>query len=230
MSIFRRKTVLQATVVLFMLTASGNALKAQDIRFGVFADPMISWFSSDTKVTSNEGSRAGFNFGFTFNRYFSKNYSFSSGLSLLSAGGSLHNSDTLVMYFNNYNAKVSPGQAVNYRIQYLDIPIGLKFESNQIGYITFFTDLGIDAKIRVSGKVDIPSLNISKETATKEISPFAMSYHIMTGIEYSLGGNTEVVLGIGYENNFIDVTRDLAGQPKDRITQNLIRFRLGFNF
>ncbi|HRR93565.1 MAG TPA: hypothetical protein P5348_06220, partial [Bacteroidales bacterium] len=47
----------------------------QEIRFGIFADPVIGWFSSDTRETSNEGARPGFNFGITFNRYFAKNYS-----------------------------------------------------------------------------------------------------------------------------------------------------------
>lgn len=220
------KTILIAA----LLATPLPGLKAQNIRFGVFADPLICWYSSDTKITVNEGSRAGFNFGFTFNKYFTKNYSFSTGMSLLSAGGNLHNTDTVVMVFNNYIAKVNPGQVINYKIQYLAIPIGLKFESNQIGYLTFFTDIGIDPKIMVGGKVSIPSLKIEKEAATKEINPFTMSYHIMTGIEYSFGGNTALVFGLGYENNFVDITKDLEKQPKDRITQNIVRFRLGVNF
>jgi hypothetical protein len=52
----------------------------------------------------------------------------------------------------------------------------------------------------------------------------------MTGIEYSLGGNTALVFGLGYENNFIDITKDLNNQPNDRIAQNIFRFRLGVNF
>ena len=221
------------TVIALAIVASGN-IQAQEsstnIRFGVFADPLITWFSSDTKITANEGSRAGFNFGVSLNKYFSKNYSFSTGLSLMIAGGNLHHSDTIPMYFNNYTVKVNPGQVIDYRIQYIDIPLGLKFETNQIGYITYFTDAGFDPKIMISSKVDIPSQSISKEVATKEVGFFTLSYHIMTGIEYSLGGNTAFIFGIGYENNFIDITRDREKQPKDRIAQNIIRFRLGVNF
>lgn len=224
--IFFRTVIL--TTALFLVSLSD--LKAQNIKFGVFADPLISWFSSDTKMTINKGSRAGFNFGFTFNKYFSKNYSFSTGLSILNAGGRLYNTDTIVMVFKNYTTKVKPGEAVDYRIQYIDIPLGLKFESNQIGYITFFTDLGIDPKFVVGGKVDIPAEAITRETATKEINSFNLSYHLMTGIEYSLGGNTAIVFGIGYENNFIDITKDINNQPQDRISQNIIRFRFGVNF
>ena len=229
----RKKTsAIISLTILYLLSFTGTA-SGQDtpnFRFGIFADPVISWFSSDTKVTSNEGARAGFNFGMTFNRYFSKNYSFSTGISILNAGGRLHNTDTVTMHFNNFNTVVKPGESVTYRMQYIDIPLGLKFESNQIGYITFFTDLGLDPKYLVGGKMDIPDESISKETATKELNRFNMSYHLMTGIEYSLGGTTAVVLGIGYENNFIDATKDIGDQPVDRIRQNIIRFRLGINF
>jgi hypothetical protein len=221
-------------IAIALISCSLTGLNAQknenDIRFGVFADPLISWFSSDNRVTSSEGSRAGFNFGMTVNKYFSKNYSFSTGISILNAGGRLSNTDSIQMEFNSFKTWVKPGESVTYHIQYIDIPLGLKFESNQIGYITFFTDLGLDPKFVIGGKIDIPSEGIDGESASKEINSFNMSYHLMTGIAYSLGGNTALVFGIGYENNFIDVTKEVNGQPPDRIRQNIIRFRLGVNF
>ena len=61
----------------------------------------------------------------------------------MNAGGRLISSDTTVMEFTNFNATVLPGNPVIYKIQYLSIPIGLKLQTNQIGYITFFTDLGL---------------------------------------------------------------------------------------
>jgi len=206
-------------------------LKAQDIRFGIFADPVISWFSTDTKDTRNDGARAGFNFGFTFNKYFAKNYSFSTGISLLNAGGRLINPDsTIVMQFNNLSQQVLKGEPVVYRIQYLSIPVGLKFESNQIGYVTFFSDIGIDPRIVIGGKVDIPSAAIKGESAMKELKSFNLAYHVMAGIEYSLGGTTALVFGLGFDNNFVDVTKDLSLQPIDKVTHKILKFRLGVNF
>jgi hypothetical protein len=215
-----------------ILVVTGKNIMAQEknIRFGVFADPVIAWFSSDTKETKNDGARPGINFGFTFNKYFDKNYSFSTGLSLLNAGGRLTNADTVVMAFNNFNTKVAPGEPMVYRIQYLNIPLGLKFESDQIGYTRFFVDLGLDAKVVLGGKVDVPSKEIEKEAAADELNLFNIGYHMMAGIEYSLGGNTGVILGLGYENNFLDVTNDINSQPTDRIKHNIIRFRIGINF
>ena len=230
----RSKTIYTSLRISILFTVilifSNNKSFSQDIRFGVFADPVISWFSSDTKVTKNDGARAGFNFGFTFNRYFSKNYSFSSGISIMSAGGRLYNTDTINMAFNKFTVEVPSGKTVIYKIQYIDVPIGLKFESNQIGYVTFFSDLGIDPKFVVGGKADIPSAEIKSEAAVNELRKINISYHILAGIEYSLGGTTGMIFGIGFEKNFLDVTRDINNQPEDKVSQNILKFRIGVNF
>jgi hypothetical protein len=215
--------------LMVLLSLSGR-LTAQNISFGIFADPVISWFSSNTNLTQTNGAMAGFNFGFTFNKYFSTNYAFSTGLNIMNAGGKLSNTDTINMSLNNLSVKVLPGKLVTYKVQYLCVPIGLKFKSKQIGYITFFSDIGLDPKVIIGGKVDIPSLNIKGEGAMDELRTFNISYHILTGIEYSLGGSTAVVLGLGYENNFLDVTKDINNQPSDMVTQNIIKFRIGLNF
>jgi hypothetical protein len=218
-----------SAVLIILLLLQGKII-AQKISFGLFADPVISWFSSDNKSTINKGARAGFNFGLSFNKYFAENYAFSTGLSLTSAGGKLANSDTILMTFNNFSRKVAPNQPVVYKIQYLNLPIGLKFKSNQIGYVTIFSDIGIDPKVVVGGKVDIPSISVSGEGAMKELNRFNLSYHVMAGIEYSLGGSTAMVLGLGYENNFLDVTKDINKQPIDKITHNILKIRVGVNF
>lgn len=216
--------------LIILLLPSGR-LKAQNISFGIFADPVISWFSSNINETQNEGARAGFNFGFTFNRYFAKNYAFSTGISILNAGGRLINrsTETIDMKFNNLIAEVPPGKAVVYKVQYLSVPFGLKFNSNQIGYITFFSDIGLDPKVVIGGKADIPP-NIKGEAAMNELRRLNMSYHVIAGIEYSLGGSTAMVLGLGFENIFFDVTKDINNQPTDKVTQKILKFRIGVNF
>jgi len=217
-------------ILLFLNLPGGILLAQQNIRFGVFADPSVNWFSSNTKETLNDGSRPGFNFGFTFNRYFSKNYSFSTGLSIMRAGGRLFNTSDISMSFNNINVDIDSGEVVIYKIQYVNIPLGLKFESTQIGYIRFFADLGIDPRFMIGSKADIPSENITGEVANKELNPVNLSYHIMAGIEYSLGGETEMVIGLGFDHNFFDVTKDVNLQPSDKISNNIIRLRIGVNF
>lgn len=217
-------------IIVILILAPFNLNAQQRISFGIHADPVISWFSSDIREVRNSGARPGFNFGFTFNNYFTSNYSFSTGLSILNAGGRLISSDTTKLLFTNFTSTVLPGKPVVYKIQYLVIPVGLKFQTNQIGYLTYFADLGLDPKVVIGGKADIPSLNIKSERAMTELRRFNMSYHITAGIEYSLGGTTALVLGLNFDNNFFDITKDNKNQPVDKVSHKILSFRLGINF
>lgn len=225
-AIFTRSFILS---IILLLAAAGNLI-AQNVRFGLFADPAVTWFASDTKLTINDGARGGFGFGLAFNGYFAEKYSFSSGISIQNVGGRLYNTDSVKMTFNNLIVDVAPGEPVIYKIQYINIPIGLKFETNQIGYITGFADVGINAKFLIGGKADIPSAGIEKESAKNELNPFNLSYHIMAGIEYSLGGTTSMVFGLGFEHLFLDATKDINLQPEDKILSNIIKLRIGVKF
>ena len=221
---------LKIILIVLMIFNSPISNGQKYIGFGVHVDPVISWFSTDIKEIRNDGARPGFNFGLKFNKYFTPNYSFSTGISLLKAGGRLVSSDTTIMEFSNFNSTVLPGNPVVYKIQYLTFPLGLKLQTNEIGYITFFSDLGLDPKVALGRKADIPSLDISGETATDELRLFNFSYHITAGIEYSLGGTTSLVFGLNFDNNFLDITKDNGNQPTDRVSHKILSFRFGVNF
>jgi hypothetical protein len=227
-------SVVKKIVLIFLLTASPFILMAQSgqrMVFGLHVDPVISWFSSDDALTQNSGARAGFNFGLTFNKYFTSNYAFSTGISLLNAGGRLISKSPLQQTLQlSKPTIVSPGESVVYKIQYLTVPVGLKLQTNQIGYMTFFSDIGLDPKIVTGGKVDIPSLKLTNEKAINELNVFNLSYHITLGIEYSMGGNTALVSGLSFENNFLDITKDNLSQPDDKISHKLLSFKFGINF
>ena len=226
----KNKLVKILLIVLFAIGSFGIVNAQQKITFGVHADPVISWFTSDISQVRYDGARAGFNFGLTFNKYFTPNYSFSTGIGLIRAGGKLVSSDTTVLKFSNFSSTVLPGNPVVYKLQYLVFPVGLKLQTNQIGYVTYFCDLGLDPKIVISRKADIPSLNISDETASNELRIFNLSYHVTAGVEYSLGGTTALVFGLNFDNNFLDITKDSGNQPTDNVSHKMLSFRFGVNF
>jgi hypothetical protein len=203
------------------------------IRFGLHFDPLISWFSTDSYDSRNDGAIPGFNFGISYNTYFSPNYSFSSGINIINAGGRLINRESTILELKNYNygiLVVQPGEAITYRITYLSIPLGIKLQTSKLGYGRFFTDFGFDPKVVISGRADIPSLNISGGNAMPELNTFNLSFHIMAGMEYPLAPNNNIVFGIGFENNLFDTTRDNGDQSWDAVHQKLLSFRIGITF
>jgi hypothetical protein len=225
------KTLFLSIMLIFPVLLA--AQQGTGLSFGLHADPVICWFGSDINKVSNEGARPGFNFGFSVNKYFGPNYSFSSGINLISAGGRLVSDEATIFELDKYETEtvtVAANEAIVYKIQYLSVPFGLKLQTNQIGYMTFFSDFGLDPKVVIGGKADIPSLDIKGEKANSELNLFNLSYHITAGMEYSLGGSTAAVLGLGFDNNFLDITKDNGVQPDDKTTHRLISFRLGIIF
>ncbi|HSL86661.1 MAG TPA: hypothetical protein VK861_06975, partial [Bacteroidales bacterium] len=147
---------------------------AQEYRYGGYIIPAISWFSTDITEVVNQGSRAGMIFVVSAERYFINNISATAGLSLINSGGRLVSSDPTIFKFTNYTSVVASGDPIVYRIQYLAIPAGIKFYTNEIGYnnMIAFGEIGIDPKLVVRGRVDIPSLDIKGEGAMAEINRF----------------------------------------------------------
>jgi hypothetical protein len=216
------------TIVLLLAITTRSS--AQNIQFSIWADPLVSWFSSDTRETVNEGLRPGINLGLSIDSYFAENYAFSTGISLVNSSGRVSYGDTTNIRFIDSSIELPEDEIITYKIQYLSIPLGLKLRTNQIGYITVFTNIGIDPKVVIGGKCNIQSLDIEGENITEELRLFNLGYHLNVGIEYSLGGNTAIALGLGYENNFLDITYDYADQSKDKIKHNILRFKLGVIF
>jgi hypothetical protein len=235
MKIIKLRTYISRPLViaLIAMTTSPVAFAQQSLRFGIHADPVISWFSTDNGEMTNKGARPGFNFGLSINKYFAENYSFSSGIKLISAGGRLITASASTFDLRDYSADpvlLEPGDAILYKIQYLAVPVGLKLQTNQIGYITFFTDVGLDPKVVLSGSADLARQGTGWQKAIEELRVFNISYHITAGIAYSLGGNTALVTGLSFDNNFLDITRDINSQPTDRVSHKLLSFRLGVDF
>jgi len=200
------------------------------VRIGIHFDPLISWMNTNASGNKSEGVRPGFDFGVNFYKYFAPNYAFSTGLGFMNAGGRQSSSDTTDILFNSFSTEVAPGKEVVYKLKYLCVPFGLKLQTNQIGYLTFFSDIGFDARILLSSRINIPSAGIENESGQKEVKPLNFGWHVTFGGEYALGRTTALTGGLGFDNNFFDVTKDNAGQLQDRSLLNFIRFRLGIIF
>ena len=224
-------------VLFLLMVLIAPTLNAQkDFKIGLHATPLVSWFGTDNSQMTNQGSLPGFNFGISLNRYFARNYAFTLGLDMEKAGGRLAYANDSQFEFSNkettYNETVLANNAINYYIQYVALPIGIQMQTTQIGYVTFFANVGLDPKVVVGAKASIPAQDIEKQTSLSELKVFNLGYFLKAGIEYSIGGGTSAVVSIGYKNNFLDVTRDMSdlGQIKDKITQNILSLQLGIIF
>jgi len=220
----------RSLLLLILILLPARMLVAQDYKFGAYASPVISWFKTDIDEVRNQGARAGFIFSISVERHLMDNWYFNPGIAFINSSARLKSSEPTTFRFPSYTSVVAAGDPVIYRIQYVSLPVGIKIKTSEAGYLTYFAEFGLDPKVVVSGKADIPSIDVSWENAMDEIRRFNIGYHLNLGADYSINGSISLILGLGYESNIIDTTIDINGQPTDRTRQKVLKFIFGINF
>jgi hypothetical protein len=199
-------------IMIITLAAMPFVSAAQNFRFSVFTDPQVTWISTDNGIAEGAGIRAGLDAGFEMDYFFNENYAFSTGMSINNLGGKLRFHQPVQIRFQDTDmtGTVDPGDIVIYRLQYLNIPLGMKFTTRQIGYSTYYAKLGSTGHINTRSRANISALGIEGANLDGEIRSVVFSYHFGAGVHYSLGGRTALIGGIEYKNRFVDITTNNA--------------------
>jgi hypothetical protein len=216
-----KKYVFIAILVMF-----SSVLFSQRTSFSIVMDPQIAWLRTDLDEVKNDGIVFGFNGGLALDRYFTDNYAFSTGISLWSTGGKLLFTEGTEIQFRDGVETLPPNTTMTYRLQYLNIPLSLKLNSNQIGYLIFYAHVGLNNHISVGERGTVESLDLNGVGIPDEIKFYSMSYFFGGGCEYSLGGNTALLAGIFFTSGFLDITTS----EDYRATLNALSLRTGVRF
>ena len=214
------------------------------LRFGIVGTPQITWMKSDVKAIETDGLRIGIAYGLNLDYSFSDNASITTGIFINNSSGKLKYSysssdaDTILSF--EYGTEIidtlPSGVSITYKNQYLEIPIGLKFKTNEIGLLKYYAQLGLSPMIAIGAKAKSEKPDdIDNEKFLKEVSMFAIGYHIGAGVEYNLSDNTSLLAGLVYTNGFTDVTRNPNGtkkttNQKDKTILNGISIKIGVLF
>jgi len=213
-------TFLLTLAFLFNLTT-----KSQDVKIGVFVDPQITWMSPESREVESEGTVMGIGGGLMVNKYFAKNYAFSTGMSIGTQGGKLLFPDSITITDSEGDTTLPANTKLDYHLQFITVPVGLTLKSNQIGYASLFVNVGINGKINIKAKASSSGGELNKDVIKKEISVFNVGYQFGGGIEFELTQDTSILVGIFYSNGLLDVTKD---EPK--VTAGNVALRLGIIF
>jgi hypothetical protein len=200
--------------------------KSQNFKFGVFLDPQLSWLTPDAKNIDRDGLRIGMEVGLILDKYFAKNYAFTTGISISNKGGNLLYEDSVTIETSEAEQILSPESRVEYKLQYVSVPVGLKFKTNEIGYFTFFAQVGFTPQVNIKAKADASDNQIDNENIKKELNLFNLSYFFGGGLEYSLGSSTALMCGIIFNNGFLDVLNSEDAKE----TLSYLSLRLGVMF
>jgi len=200
------KQLFALLIVIFGL----SSVQAQgNLRLGLTASPNIGWISLDTRGVNSDGNRIGFRYGVIADFGFTENYAFSTGLFLNHTGGKISFPTSTV---SDGNTSIGSTES-EIKLQYLDLPLTLKLRTNEIGYITYYGQIGFDLSINIGAKADAnvkdsngnTLFTTDNEKITGDINLFKLGLHVGAGAEYNLSGNTSILVGLSYHNGFTNI-------------------------
>jgi hypothetical protein len=230
-----------------ILTVSVSAY-AQSFKFGVHIDPGVSFMNSNDKKVKPDGANMNFAFGVEMEKYFSEkeNYAITFGANFAVAkggkllydnGGVLLPNSTLDNTAYSYNQTtppantgenlhLAPGTTIKYNISYVELPVGLKLRTNELGqsYMRAFFHLPIaTVMVPVSARatVNAPKPSdpnsatyfsdgaVKGENIYKDVFPIQLAIGTGAGVEWSPNdeGGLRLIGGIYYNYQLIDAVK-----------------------
>jgi hypothetical protein len=232
-------------IALFVICCDiGIHAQFSNIRFGPEISPQVSWmFTNDNQINS-EGNNLGLKLGLMGEYYFTENYAITGGLGLsFNPGGTLkHDIGGNLLSRSDFSEEtlndLADGAEVQYKMQFVELPIGLKMKTRQFGYVSYYAHLPIfTLGILTRSRGDIMASNAS--STNENISPdtrfFNISWGFGGGAEYSVSPETALVFGLYYHQSIIDITKDRGtrrnGEREDsKGSLGMIRLRVGVLF
>lgn len=224
-----KKIVAIALFFSLVLTASAQE---EGLRFGFQLSPTFSWMNANTQRINASGTNLGLKMAMIGEYYFRENYAFTTGLGFaFNQGGTLQFEDRGCYWPNSdlglprdsvqtgatsYDQCVvlPDGVKLRYKIQYLEIPIGLKMRTREFGYMRYYLEPALTIGITTQSTGSVKGRNIGngveKINIKQEVNGLNLAWGVGGGVEYALSENTSLVGGLAFQVGFADITDDGA--------------------
>ena len=216
---------LKILIFLLIITPSIR-ISAQNMRFSFLANPCIVWLNQNDNATESAGALVGFESGIVTDFFFADKYAFSTGLFISQSGGKLIYTDSINLRTGDGDMLIPAGTTMKLKYQYIGVPVGLKFKTIEIGYTTFWLNLGLTPMVNIGSSVSTEDKSLDKSNLSREARMLNMDYFIRAGFEYSLGGETALIGGVGFHSGFADITKSSG----DHVFTNSVSLVLGVLF
>lgn len=222
------KTKVFLTIALIFGSALLNAQQSDKrVSFAISVQPHVNWIHSDETYLSQGPVRLGIQGGLRLDYKFERFCALSFGVNLNQTGGNIIYNDPLSLDLVHGLETLQAGTRVTYRLQYVEIPLAMKFILPEIGYQTWFAEIGLDPMFNTSAYINATDNNIEKEPFKQGVSKFNLAWHTGIGLNYSLGGNLSLQFALVYQNTFLDVTSENNIRRPDNARINQIGLSIG---
>ena len=214
-------TKILCTTALMAIIGTNSMGQDRSLRIGFQTSPMFSWISSNDNLIVRNGGNLGLKLGTTADVYFKENYSFTLGINLAFheggefryelGGNYLPDSELSDPLLQTGDKPLPDGTTIRYNLQYLEIPMGLKLRSKEIGYIRYFVEapiITLSFLTRGRGDIESEDFKYSGENIYEDLNAFNVFWGLGAGLEYSISENNALVGGIYFQNSLLDFTKN----------------------
>jgi opacity protein-like surface antigen len=229
-----------------------SAQESKSFSFGFKVSPNFAWVKVQEGPMTNNGLGLGFTYGVTadFMLLKNQNYWLSTELDVTSLPSKVQHTGVLAigtnkLPYNNVN--------FNYSNQYLQIPVSIKFKTDDLGGMKYYMQFGLGMSFAMQKKVETisdPSIygnsgltshdpnntansiydfdgnGTTSESFLDDINTFRGSMIIGAGVEYHLSGNMNMVAGLKFDNGFTDIFADARVNGRN----NFLSLQVGLTF
>ncbi len=232
------KRILLPVIVLLIATN----LYSQDknkISGGLYVKGGTSWLMSDNKsYFENEKVKLSYGMGAIMDINLNNNFAINIAAGYNNIGGTAVFKNGVIP-FKDIDENLIGGvntpfnNKYKYATSYIELPISIKGSTNEIGYFTYFLKLGADPMVRIKNKITTESKSVY--VANKATSLFNIGWHVGGGFEWSLAGNTRLLVEVLYLGTFIDLDKlktikDDASELNPNVKINDITLKIGILF
>ncbi len=202
----------KATLIILVLTflcALSASSQQKPFVFGFKAGPNIGWMKPDAQGYESDGIKGGFSWGFIADFFLMENYGIATGFDVIFLNSGLKMPHMEVDGGNTLTGTLHR----KYKLKYIQIPITLKMQTKEMGKFRIYGQIGLGTGFLIGAKADDEFIQDTGETTNTEndiyddISFIRSSLILGAGVEYSLGGSTNLLVGFSFDNGFIDILK-----------------------
>ncbi len=198
------------TFILLLSALLGHFAQAQDyygsnysdkkVSLGITLSPNIHWLRYGDLQNIKKEPKIGYSYGLLGDFALTENYYFSTGFLINNLKAS-----------SDYSSENANNDVLStYHLQYIEVPFGLKLQSTQRYYRSYYGQFGFAAGIKINGEREISGAD--KTSLGNNAEPLRLAMQIGGGINWQLDHKLNMMTGLTLNNGFTGILKD--GKPK----------------
>ena len=198
------------TFILLLSALLGHFAQAQDyygsnysdkkVSLGITLSPNIHWLRYGDLQNITKEPKIGYSYGLLGDFALTENYYFSTGFLINNLKAS-----------SDYSSERANNDVLTtYHLQYIEVPFGLKLQSTQRYYRSYYGQFGFAAGIKINGERELSGAD--KTSLGNDAEPLRLAMQIGGGINWQLDHKLNMMTGLSLNNGFTGILKD--GKPK----------------